>query len=88
MMGMVFSGRYMLLLMGIFSIYIGLIYNEFLSVPLNLFGTNWEVDPDGDGRHFRLIDMNRTYPFGVDPVWKVCLEAHESYLIAAIISGS
>jgi V-type H+-transporting ATPase subunit a len=70
MMGMVFSGRYMLLLMGIFSIYIGLIYNEFLSVPLNLFGTNWEVDPDGDGRHFRLIDMNRTYPFGVDPVWK------------------
>lgn len=72
MLGMVFSGRYMLLLMGIFSIYVGLIYNEFLSVPLNLFGTNWEVDPQGDGHHFRLIDSNRTYPFGVDPVWKVC----------------
>lgn len=62
----------MLLLMGIFSIYVGLIYNEFLSVPLNLFGSNWEIDPTGDGRHFRLIDEHRTYPFGVDPVWKVC----------------
>ncbi len=57
--------------MAVFSIYAGLLYNEFLSVPLNLFGTNWEIDPEGDGRHYRLIDMDRTYPFGVDPVWKV-----------------
>ncbi len=68
---MLFSGRYLLLLMSLFSIYIGLIYNEFLSVPMNLFGTNWEIDPDSDGHRYRLIDMNRTYPFGVDPVWKV-----------------
>jgi len=71
LLDMAFHGRYMLLLMALFSIYAGLIYNEFLSVPLNLFGTNWEVDPEGDGRRYRLIDVNRTYPFGVDPVWKV-----------------
>jgi V-type H+-transporting ATPase subunit a len=70
MIAMVFNGRYLLLLMAIFSIYLGLIYNEFLSVPLDLFGTNWEIDPDGDGRHYRPINMHRTYPFGVDPVWK------------------
>jgi V-type H+-transporting ATPase subunit a len=32
------SMRYMLLLMGIFATYMGLIYNDFLSLPLSLFG--------------------------------------------------
>jgi len=30
--------RYMLLLMGFFATYMGVIYNDFMSLPANLFG--------------------------------------------------
>lgn len=37
--------RYILLLMGIFAVYCGLIYNEFFALPLNLFQSCYQVDP-------------------------------------------
>jgi V-type H+-transporting ATPase subunit a len=37
-MEMMFGGRYVIIMMALFSIYTGLIYNEFFSVPFELFG--------------------------------------------------
>ncbi|KAM0035252.1 putative V-type ATPase, V0 complex, 116kDa subunit family [Helianthus debilis subsp. tardiflorus] len=37
-MEMEFSGHYVIILMSIFSIYMGYIYNKFFFVPFELFG--------------------------------------------------
>jgi len=64
-----FQGRYMLLLMGLFSIYTGLIYNEAFAVPIDIFGSNWRYETANSTEAVR-IDPHRVYPFGVDPAWK------------------
>ncbi len=72
---MLFSGRYVILLMGAFSIYTGLVYNEMFAKPLSLFNTdNWdwvktEDAEEGFMKQTGSIDkFNQTYPFGMDPV--------------------
>ncbi|KAM4129856.1 hypothetical protein ACJW30_01G055300 [Castanea mollissima] len=69
---MTFGGRYVILMMALFSIYTGLIYNEFFSVPFELFGPSaYECrDPScSDAYTVGLIKVRNTYPFGVDPKW-------------------
>ncbi|KAL5224262.1 hypothetical protein ABZP36_010901 [Zizania latifolia] len=71
-MDMMFGGRYVILMMSLFSIYTGLVYNEFFSVPFELFGKSAYAcrDPScGDATTEGLIKARPTYPFGVDPVW-------------------
>jgi len=62
---MIFKGRFVLLLMGIFSIYMGALYNEFFSVPMD-FGSTWILKED----NYTFIKTDSTYVFGVDPVWR------------------
>ncbi|XP_008783594.1 V-type proton ATPase subunit a3-like [Phoenix dactylifera] len=69
---MTFGGRYVLMMMAMFSIYTGLIYNEFFSVPFELFGKSAYAcrDPScRDATSEGLIKVRSTYPFGVDPKW-------------------
>ncbi|KAI3767091.1 hypothetical protein L2E82_17176 [Cichorium intybus] len=71
-MEMAFGGRYVIIMMSIFSIYTGFIYNEFFSVPYDLFGQSaYDCrDPScRDATTMGLIKVRETYPFGVDPVW-------------------
>lgn len=71
-MEMAFGGRYMIMMMAIFSIYTGFIYNEFFSVPFPIFGPSAYAcrDPScRDATSMGLIKVGPTYPFGLDPVW-------------------
>ena len=66
---MAFGGRYVLVLMGAFAVYCGIIYNDCLSIPLNVYGSAWETDPS-DPNGLRLYNPTGwTYPCGVDPAW-------------------
>ena len=64
--GMMFGGRYVLLLNGLFAMYIGFVYNEAFSVPLGLFNSTWRPIEGAPG----AMEWDGTvYPFGVDPMW-------------------
>ncbi|GAB4825392.1 V-type proton ATPase subunit a1 [Ancistrocladus abbreviatus] len=72
-MEMLFGGRYVVLLMSLFSIYCGLIYNEFFSVPFHIFGGSAYKCRDAtcsDSQTAGLVKFRDPYPFGVDPSWR------------------
>eukprot|EP01117_Protostelium_nocturnum_P012232 TRINITY_DN449_c0_g1_i1.p1 TRINITY_DN449_c0_g1~~TRINITY_DN449_c0_g1_i1.p1 ORF type:complete len:838 (-),score=277.96 TRINITY_DN449_c0_g1_i1:63-2540(-) len=64
----VFDGRYMLLLMGIFSLYTGAIYNEVFSVAVSPFPLQWQKNTTSHA-WVPLAEGRYVYPFGVDPTW-------------------
>jgi V-type H+-transporting ATPase subunit a len=70
---MAYYGRYIMLMMGIFSMYTGLIYNDVFSKSLSLFSSAWKLDlPPGfhDGMPVEAsLKSNYRYPFGVDWMW-------------------
>ncbi|XP_063706594.1 V-type proton ATPase 116 kDa subunit a 1 isoform X3 [Culicoides brevitarsis] len=74
-----FGGRYIIFLMGCFSMYTGLIYNDIFSKSLNLFGSRWKINLDNStvmSNHIFQLDpkdqyVGTPYPFGMDPVWQV-----------------
>eukprot|EP01088_Endostelium_zonatum_P019810 TRINITY_DN7025_c0_g1_i2.p1 TRINITY_DN7025_c0_g1~~TRINITY_DN7025_c0_g1_i2.p1 ORF type:complete len:583 (-),score=123.30 TRINITY_DN7025_c0_g1_i2:1-1749(-) len=66
---MIFGGRYLILLMSLFSIYVGLIYNDCFSIPIPLFSSRWLQDGHQTQKKFDW-DAGYPYPFGVDPGWK------------------
>ncbi|KAL3247873.1 hypothetical protein MRX96_056790 [Rhipicephalus microplus] len=71
-----FGGRYIILLMGIFSIYTGIIYNDTFSKSFNIFGSSWFVVKKTTYNEHEQLDpvdnfMGSPYPFGVDPAWQL-----------------
>jgi V-type H+-transporting ATPase subunit a len=75
------AGRYMFLLMGLFAAYNGLIYNDFTSASLELFGrtcfTKTEVSIENPHHIWATRPSPEedpegaecVYPFGMDPIW-------------------
>uniref|UniRef100_T1K0I1 V-type proton ATPase subunit a n=1 Tax=Tetranychus urticae TaxID=32264 RepID=T1K0I1_TETUR len=74
-----FGGRYLILLMGLFSIYTGFIYNDIFSKSLNIFGSSWKattLPKTGLYPENMMLDpltqySDKPYWFGIDPVWQV-----------------
>ena len=70
-----FNGRYIILLMGFFSMYTGFLYNDVFAKSLNIFGSRWFINnatlPIGAKNY--LLDpathyRGDPYWFGIDPV--------------------
>ncbi|CAH1967435.1 unnamed protein product [Acanthoscelides obtectus] len=77
-----FGGRYIILLMGLFSMYTGFIYNDIFSKSLNLFGPSWRIfnisNADLKSKTVFELDaradqnyLGTSYPIGMDPAWQL-----------------
>ncbi|KAK6009689.1 V-type ATPase subunit family protein [Ostertagia ostertagi] len=81
-----FGGRYVIFLMGAFSIYTGFLYNDVFAKSVNVFGSGWtncydlnEIDrlKYGEEKTLMLIpeyaydSAGGPYPIGVDPIWNL-----------------
>uniref|UniRef100_A0A673XD84 V-type proton ATPase subunit a n=1 Tax=Salmo trutta TaxID=8032 RepID=A0A673XD84_SALTR len=67
---MFFEGRYIILMMGLFSVYTGLIYNDCFSKSLNIFGSGWTNTQKHAQAHGVFVGP---YPFGIDPIWNMAV---------------
>lgn len=80
-----FGGRYIITMLGLFSIYTGLIYNDVFSKSLNIFGSQWHPNMTFTASNSSPLILSKTamldpsklaqysgnsYVFGVDPVWQ------------------
>ncbi|KAK9881875.1 hypothetical protein WA026_018073 [Henosepilachna vigintioctopunctata] len=77
-----FGGRYLILVMGFFSMYTGFIYNDFFSKSLNVFGSHWQT-VNLTTENIKILPgsvmldpatnnyTGTPYPIGLDPVWQL-----------------
>ena len=67
-MGELGKARYLFLLMGFFTFFCGLMYNDFASIPLKMFGDScYEAHHGMKEAEYKGDDC--IYPVGIDPAW-------------------
>jgi len=66
---MAFYGRYIMLMMGIFSMYTGLVYNDVFSKAFTPFASAWEFPEEGRPGVIGHLKGTYRYPFGLDWAW-------------------
>jgi V-type H+-transporting ATPase subunit a len=76
--GGLYSARYMVTMMGAFSVYIGMLYNDLFALPMQIAPSGWGWNtkhvPKSNERANATSyygDPANVYPFGVDPAWRV-----------------
>lgn len=65
-----FDGRYLVLLMSLFGMYCGFLYNEVFAISMDLFPSQWSY-PGGENQTVASFTPDKApYLIGVDPAWK------------------
>ena len=68
------AARYLMVMMGFFSVFCGMMYNDFMALPLQLFGGSCYNKPYHFGANAPKIEEfthkpDCMYPAGVDWMW-------------------
>ncbi|KAK5944047.1 H(+)-transporting V0 sector ATPase subunit a [Knufia obscura] len=66
---MAFYGRYIMLMMGTYSMFTGLIYNDVFSKGFTAFESAWEFPEEGRPEVTAHLKGSYRYPFGIDWAW-------------------
>ncbi|MCJ1314653.1 H(+)-transporting V0 sector ATPase subunit a [Agyrium rufum] len=68
---MAFFGRYIMLMMGVYSIYTGFIYNDMFSKALTIIPSQWKWPTDFEEGQTVQASLKGDYrfPFGLDHAW-------------------
>lgn len=64
--------RYFIFMIGFFSMYNGLVYNEFFAISNDFFGTCFNTVLNQYGTiNYKKSDQDCVYAFGMDPAWSL-----------------
>lgn len=57
--------------MGFFATFCGIVYNDFMAIPIFAMDTCYEthVDPHHPGHKEAILKEDCVYPIGIDPTW-------------------
>ena len=70
-MKLLLPARHLITLMGFYAFYNGWMYNDFISISINMFGSCYKLHGNEiTGKEWVKKD-DCTYPIGIDPVWSV-----------------